>query len=315
MLLIVIKQAQVALDVRLSFFSRDFYNAPQGKDQVEFRRQLGFVFLPFASILIGSFVIEYVVTSSFVIRWRRWLSARYIGVWLGEGAHDPMALAGTPADNPDQRISEDIHGFIYGGGSGTGLYGHSVTVLQTLTSLVSYAIVLWGLFANFTKRDDGRAVLVEAAMAEASRALTAPFSAASLYLRALADRDCDHSLPYLRAVAGQARRHFTDAVAKGRAKRIISKSMSTLGELPAHFCFAANSVEVFRASYDGRVSERLRNCAAASSSHRCRRCEMIACHRVSFAFLATSRLETRREKADAFVRAGFPTHPRAENWA
>jgi hypothetical protein len=41
-----------------------------------------------------------VVTSSFVIRWRRWLSARYIGLWLGESAHYPMALAGTPADNP-----------------------------------------------------------------------------------------------------------------------------------------------------------------------------------------------------------------------
>jgi hypothetical protein len=51
--LIVINQAQVALDVRLSFFSRDFYNALQNKDQPEFTRQLGFVFLPFASILIA----------------------------------------------------------------------------------------------------------------------------------------------------------------------------------------------------------------------------------------------------------------------
>jgi len=146
--LIVLNQAQVALEVRLSFFSRDFYNALQNKDQPEFWRQLGLVFLPVAAILIASLVIEYVVTSSFVIRWRRWLSARYIGLWLGEGAHYPMALAGTPADNPDQRISDDVYGFIYGGGGG--LYGYSVTVLQTLTSLVSFSIVLWGLSANFT---------------------------------------------------------------------------------------------------------------------------------------------------------------------
>ena len=115
--LVVLNQAQVALDVRLSFFSRDFYNAMQNKDQAEFWRQIGFVFLPFATILITSFVIEYVVTSTFVIRWRRWLSAHYIGRWLGEGAHYPMALAGAPADNPDQRISEDVFGFIYGGGA------------------------------------------------------------------------------------------------------------------------------------------------------------------------------------------------------
>jgi putative ATP-binding cassette transporter len=148
--LIVINQVEVALDVRLSFFSRDFYNALQEKNLPEFWRQIFAVFLPFATVLIAALVIEYVVTSTFVIRWRRWLSARYIGRWLGGGAHYPMALAGTPADNPDQRISEDIYGFIYGGGAGTGLYGYSVTVLQTLTSLVSYAIVLWGLSANFT---------------------------------------------------------------------------------------------------------------------------------------------------------------------
>jgi putative ATP-binding cassette transporter len=147
--LIVINQAQVAMDVRLSFFSRDFYNAMQAKDQPEFWRQLVFVFLPWATILVTSFVVEFVVTSTFVIRWRRWLSARYIGRWLGGGAHYRMALAGAPADNPDQRIADDIYGFIYGGGSGTGIYGYSVIVLQTLTSLVSYAIVLWGLSANF----------------------------------------------------------------------------------------------------------------------------------------------------------------------
>jgi vitamin B12/bleomycin/antimicrobial peptide transport system ATP-binding/permease protein len=148
--LIVINQIEVALDVRLSFFSRDFYNAMQNKDLAEFWRQLFTVFLPFATILITSLVVEYVVTSTFVIRWRRWLTARYIGRWLGGGAHYPMALAASPADNPDQRISEDIYGFIYGGGAGTGLYGYSVTLLQTLTSLVSYAIVLWALSASFT---------------------------------------------------------------------------------------------------------------------------------------------------------------------
>jgi putative ATP-binding cassette transporter len=148
--LIVLNQVEVALDVRLSFFSRDFYNALQEKNLHDFWYQLFAVFLPFATILISALVVEYVVTSTFVIRWRRWLSARYIGRWLGGGAHYPMALAGSPADNPDQRISEDIYGFIYGGGSGTGLYGYSVTLLQTLTSLVSYAIVLWTLSANFT---------------------------------------------------------------------------------------------------------------------------------------------------------------------
>ena len=147
--IILINQFEVALLVRLNFFSRDFYNALQDKNEGEFWGQLLRVFLPFAGVYIAALVIEYVVTSTFVVRWRRWLTAHYIGRWLGGGAHYPMALAGTPADNPDQRISEDIYGFIYGGGAGTGIFGYSITVLSTLTSLVSFAIVLWTLSAGF----------------------------------------------------------------------------------------------------------------------------------------------------------------------
>jgi len=147
--LILINQFEVALLVRLNYFSRDFYNALQDKNEGAFWTQLLLIFLPFASIYIAALVIEYVVTSTFVIRWRRWLSAYYIGRWLGGGAHYPMALAGTPADNPDQRISEDVYGFIYGGGSGAGIFGYSITLLSTLTTLVSFAIVLWTLSVDF----------------------------------------------------------------------------------------------------------------------------------------------------------------------
>ena len=108
------------------------------------------VFVPWASVYVASAVIEYVVTSTFVVRWRRWLSALYIGRWLDAGVHYRMALVGSPVDNPDQRIADDIYGFIYGGGAGTGLYGYSVIALQTVTALVSFSIVLWGLSANFT---------------------------------------------------------------------------------------------------------------------------------------------------------------------
>jgi putative ATP-binding cassette transporter len=147
--LIAINQFEVALLVRLNYFSRDFYNALQNKDEAAFWTQLLVIFLPFATIYIAALVVEYVVTSTFVVRWRRWLSAHYIGRWLGGGAHYPMALAGTPADNPDQRISEDIYGFIYGSGSGAGIFGYSITLLSTLTTLVSFAIVLWTLSAGF----------------------------------------------------------------------------------------------------------------------------------------------------------------------
>jgi vitamin B12/bleomycin/antimicrobial peptide transport system ATP-binding/permease protein len=148
--LIVINQVEVAFDVRLSYFRADFTNALKNMDQPEFWRQLFFVFLPVVVVLVAAYTIEYVVTSTFVIRWRRWLTAHYTGRWMSHGTHYKMLLAGSPTDNPDQRISEDIYAFIDGRGAGTGIYGYSITALQNLTSLVSYAIVLWTLSTGFT---------------------------------------------------------------------------------------------------------------------------------------------------------------------
>ncbi len=63
-----------------------------------------------------------------------------------------MSLAGVSADNPDQRISEDISRFI-GDSDGQafyGLYNFSILLISILSSLVSFAILLWVLSANFT---------------------------------------------------------------------------------------------------------------------------------------------------------------------
>ncbi len=94
--------------------------------------------------------MEYVVTSTLVIRWRRWLTNFYLDHWLDNHRHYRMSLAGSGADNPDQRISEDITRFIDGGDVGYGIYSFSILLISNLSSLVSFAILLWVLSANFT---------------------------------------------------------------------------------------------------------------------------------------------------------------------
>jgi|SRR5579872_2533254 len=154
--LVLVNQAQVAILVRLSFFGRDFFNALQNKDEAAFWYQMIFVFIPFAAVYVTSLLIEFVVTWTFVYRWRRWMSGDYVGRWLNDGAQYRIALTGSPSDNPDQRISEDVYGYIYGGGPGngegvgTGIYGYSIKALATLTSLVAYSILLWTLSSSFT---------------------------------------------------------------------------------------------------------------------------------------------------------------------
>jgi putative ATP-binding cassette transporter len=152
--LVVLNQAQVAISLRLNFFNRDWFNAIQDKNAPDFWRLLFWVFVPWAFILIASLVIEFVVSSYLVIRWRRWLTHFYIAHWLHGHAHYRMSLGAGPTDNPDQRIAEDVARFIDGGGEGgafgQGVYNYSILLISTLSSLVSYAILLWGLSANFT---------------------------------------------------------------------------------------------------------------------------------------------------------------------
>jgi putative ATP-binding cassette transporter len=135
--------------VRLSFFNRDWFNAIQEKNSAEFWRQLLYVFTPWAFVYVATAVIEFVVQSMLVIRWRRWLTEHYVQRWLGAHTHYGMALAGGDADNPDQRIAEDVNRFISGGEEGYGIYSYSILLISTVSSLVSFSFVLWELSGNY----------------------------------------------------------------------------------------------------------------------------------------------------------------------
>jgi len=149
-LLVIINQAQVGINLRLTFFSRDWFNAIQDKDQAAFWSQLFIVFVPWAFLFIATAVLEFVVTNILIIRWRRWLTDDYVKRWLDAHTHYRMSLAGGGADNPDQRISEDINRFIDGGQIGYGIYSFSILLISNLSSLVTFAILLWDLSTNFT---------------------------------------------------------------------------------------------------------------------------------------------------------------------
>jgi putative ATP-binding cassette transporter len=154
--LILVNQFQVALGVRINYFGRDFGNAIQVPDEahrVEFWHQLFSVFVPIVTVSILVFVIEVYVSQNFVLQWRRWMTASYTSRWLLRSVHYKMALKGDVADNPDQRISEDIGGFISGeGGRGAytneGIYNYTIAALSTATNLVAFSIILWQISAT-----------------------------------------------------------------------------------------------------------------------------------------------------------------------
>jgi putative ATP-binding cassette transporter len=135
---IAIELAVVAVTVLLNQWNARFYNALQERDWDSFVRQLG-IFCILAACYIVLRVYQLYLNQWLQIRWRRWLTQRYIGAWLDGANHYRMQMLGDAADNPDQRIAEDVRMFIESSlVVGVGLLG-------SIVSLGSFIIILWGL--------------------------------------------------------------------------------------------------------------------------------------------------------------------------
>ena len=152
--LVLINQVEIGIALRLNFFNRDLFNAIQDRDAATFWRQLLFMFTPWIPVYVAMKVIEFFMQSMLIIRWRRWLTRHFVSRWLVGHNHYRISLVAGQTDNPDQRIAEGVFRFINGGTDGSitayGLYDFSILLISTLSSLVSFAIVLWSLSKSFT---------------------------------------------------------------------------------------------------------------------------------------------------------------------
>lgn len=153
MFIVLLNQLEVFFTVMISYINRAIFNAFQTYNASDFWHQLLLFPIYLAPYLIALF-IEFISANTLMIRWRRWLTEDYARRWLDHHNHYHMMLAGVGTDNPDQRISEDVPRFIDGnfGGQpgGLGLYNFSINLISTLSTLVSYSIILWGLSSHLT---------------------------------------------------------------------------------------------------------------------------------------------------------------------
>ena len=134
---------QVWLNVRFNAWYNTFYTALQDKDWNTFIWQLG-VFSLLAAFFIVSAVYQLYLQQWLIIRWRNWLTQRYIGRWLGLGTHYRMRLKGDQADNPDQRIADDLRLFV------VGALTLSIGGMRAVVTLVSFLGILWILSGPLT---------------------------------------------------------------------------------------------------------------------------------------------------------------------
>jgi vitamin B12/bleomycin/antimicrobial peptide transport system ATP-binding/permease protein len=137
---IAIELSEVGIDVLINQWNNRFYNALQDRNWDNFLREIG-IFTVLAFCSIGLAVYQLYLNQWLQIRWRRWLTGRYLGAWLSEANHYRMQLQGDAADNPDQRISEDMKLFV------ELTLDVGLNLLNAVVTILSFVVILWGLSA------------------------------------------------------------------------------------------------------------------------------------------------------------------------
>jgi putative ATP-binding cassette transporter len=133
----------VFINVLLNKCNNTFYNSLQDKDYTVFVQQLiRFSWLAASYIIVA--VYQLYLNQMLQIRWRRWLTERYLGAWLTDTAYYRMQLVAGETDNPDQRIAEDLRLFV------TGTLGLAIGGMRAVVTLVSFIAILWGLSGALT---------------------------------------------------------------------------------------------------------------------------------------------------------------------
>jgi vitamin B12/bleomycin/antimicrobial peptide transport system ATP-binding/permease protein len=135
---IAIQLAMVGNDVLINQWRNRFYNALQEKDWNGFVHQM-IVFCVLAAIGILLAVYQTYLNQWLQIRWRKWMTTKYLGEWMHDANYYRMELQGEAADNPDQRVSDDVKQFV---GQTLSI---SIGLLGQIVSLASFVIILWGL--------------------------------------------------------------------------------------------------------------------------------------------------------------------------
>jgi putative ATP-binding cassette transporter len=138
--IILIELSIVTINVLINQWNNRFYNALQERDWDSFVAEL-LLFCALAAAFIVLAVYQLYLNQWLQIRWRRWMTDQYLARWLTGANHYRMQLLGDAADNPDQRIAEDLQLFV------DRTLSLGIGLLSALVTLISFVSILWTLSA------------------------------------------------------------------------------------------------------------------------------------------------------------------------
>lgn len=150
-MLLLLTGLQVAVQIGFNLWSRDFFNALENRDSTAFQTQILF-FLGLAVVSMTVAVNQLYLKQLIQLRWRGWMTRHLVDNWMRDGRQYQLEMAGHGADNPDQRIAEDVR-------VATELAVEFVTgLLSSLLMLTAFIGILWTLSGPLHLALMGRAV-------------------------------------------------------------------------------------------------------------------------------------------------------------
>lgn len=129
--------------VLLNQWNNSFYSALQNYDAKKiFDELIHFSWL--AAIYIILAVYSYYLQQTLILNWRRWLTTRFIDIWLQNKTYYNLQMFGKDTDNPDQRISEDVRQFV----EMTLSFG--IGILKAFCTFASFVVILYNLSGSLS---------------------------------------------------------------------------------------------------------------------------------------------------------------------
>jgi putative ATP-binding cassette transporter len=130
----------VYVAVEVTYWNARFFNALEQRSWDLMTPEL----LNFCLIVVGVILTnmaQYYFGQALTIRWRQWMTTRYVGIWMADGRHYRQGFVDRSVDNIHLRIANDVFLFIQRTHElGTGLLG-------SVVALLSFAYMLWGISA------------------------------------------------------------------------------------------------------------------------------------------------------------------------
>ncbi|MEL5298212.1 ABC transporter ATP-binding protein/permease [Serratia nevei] len=132
----------VYISVQINQWNQVFYDALQNKNYPVFKAQL-WRFTYLALIFIVLAVYKIYLTQGLQMRWRRWMTEKFMEKWLAHQAYYHTEQQQI-VDNPDQRIAEDLNVLTQY------TLSLSLGLLSSLVTLFSFIDILWHVSGPMT---------------------------------------------------------------------------------------------------------------------------------------------------------------------